>query len=57
MVDVAAKPETDRAATARARVVMQAETLALIRAGTAPRATCWASRGWPASWPPSAPPT
>lgn len=35
MVDVSAKPTTARTATARARVVMQAETLALIRAGRA----------------------
>ena len=35
MVDVSAKPETARVATARARVVMQAETLAVIRAGSA----------------------
>lgn len=35
MVDVGAKPETDRAATARARVVMQPATLALIREGSA----------------------
>lgn len=35
MVDVSAKPATARTATARARVVMQAETLALIRAGRA----------------------
>ncbi len=35
MVDVGAKPETDRSATARARVVMQAATLRLIRSGTA----------------------
>jgi cyclic pyranopterin phosphate synthase len=35
MVDVGAKPETARAATARARVVMQPATLALIRAGDA----------------------
>jgi cyclic pyranopterin phosphate synthase len=35
MVDVGAKPATDRAATARARVVMQPATLAMIRAGTA----------------------
>ena len=35
MVDVSAKPETTRSATARARVVMQAETLALITTGTA----------------------
>jgi cyclic pyranopterin phosphate synthase len=35
MVDVTAKAETDRTATARARVVMQPDTLAIIRAGTA----------------------
>ncbi len=35
MVDVGAKPETDRSATARARVVMRPETLRLILAGEA----------------------
>jgi cyclic pyranopterin phosphate synthase len=35
MVDVGAKPATDRAATARARVVMAPATLAMIRGGTA----------------------
>jgi cyclic pyranopterin phosphate synthase len=35
MVDVGDKPVTDRSATARARVVMQPATLALIRSGTA----------------------
>ncbi len=35
MVDVSAKPETDRSATARARVVMAAATLAVVAAGTA----------------------
>jgi cyclic pyranopterin phosphate synthase len=35
MVDVSAKPVTDRTATARARVVMHPETLAMIEAGTA----------------------
>ena len=35
MVDVSAKPVTDRTATARARVLMQPETLAMIQAGTA----------------------
>lgn len=35
MVDVSAKPETDRTATARVRVVMAPETRALIEAGTA----------------------
>jgi cyclic pyranopterin phosphate synthase len=35
MVDVTAKPETDRVATARARIVMSPETLAIIQAGTA----------------------
>jgi cyclic pyranopterin phosphate synthase len=35
MVDVSAKPVTDRTATARARVVMNRDTLAMIEAGTA----------------------
>jgi cyclic pyranopterin phosphate synthase len=35
MVDVSAKPATDRSATARARVAMRPETAAMIRAGTA----------------------
>ncbi len=35
MVDVSAKPVTLRVATARCRVTMQPETLAVIRAGTA----------------------
>lgn len=35
MVDISAKAATDRSATAEARVVMQPETLALIRAGAA----------------------
>jgi cyclic pyranopterin phosphate synthase len=35
MVDISAKPITVRSATARARVVMNAETLATIEAGTA----------------------
>ena len=35
MVDVSDKPTTARRATARARVVMRASTLAVIRAGTA----------------------
>jgi len=35
MVDVSAKPVTDRTATAMARVVMQPETLAMIVAGSA----------------------
>ena len=35
MVDVSTKPETARSATARASVVMQPATLAVIRAGTA----------------------
>jgi len=35
MVDVGAKPVSDRTATARARVVMTPETLAMIREGTA----------------------
>jgi cyclic pyranopterin monophosphate synthase len=35
MVDVSAKPATDRTATARARVMMRPETAAMIREGTA----------------------
>lgn len=35
MVDVSAKPATDRLAVARGAVVMSAETLALVTAGTA----------------------
>ena len=35
MVDVSAKPSTARTATARCRVIMQAATLGVIRAGTA----------------------
>jgi cyclic pyranopterin phosphate synthase len=35
MVDVSAKPVTDRTATARARVVMEPATLAMIISGTA----------------------
>jgi cyclic pyranopterin phosphate synthase len=35
MVDVSAKPETARSATARGRVVMRPETLQLIASGTA----------------------
>jgi len=35
MVDVGGKPETARAATAQARVVMRPETLGMIRAGSA----------------------
>jgi cyclic pyranopterin phosphate synthase len=35
MVDVSAKPATDRIASARARVIMQPETLAMILGGTA----------------------
>jgi cyclic pyranopterin monophosphate synthase len=35
MVDVSAKPVTDRTATARAQVIMHPETLAMIEAGTA----------------------
>src|SRR5688500_13094201 len=37
MVDVGAKPATERRAVARARVRMSAETLAAVRAGDAPK--------------------
>jgi hypothetical protein len=57
MVDVSDKPVTTRTAVATGRVRDAPETLALSPRGTARRATCWAWRGWPASWPPSAAPT
>ena len=57
MVDVAAKPETARAATASAAVKMKRETLRLVErasssaaAPAARRGTCWRWRGWPGSW-------
>ena len=37
MVDIGSKPETERTATARARVIMHAETLQGLTAGTAPK--------------------
>ncbi len=55
MVDVTDKAATDRAARAEGLVVMNPETLRLIREGDARRATCSALRGLPASWRPSAP--
>ena len=58
MVDVSAKPATDRTATARARVTMRPETAAMIREGDRRgRATCSGWRASPASWRPSAPPS
>ena len=54
MVDVSAKTATERVAIAEGRVIMRKETLDLVLAGNAKRATCWAPRGSPASWQPSA---
>ncbi len=42
MVDVGAKPVTDRSATARARIVMRPETLRMITEGTAPKGDVFA---------------
>ena len=42
MVDVSAKPETVRVATARAKVVMQPATLAMITTGTAAKGDVFA---------------
>ena len=58
MVDVGDKPVTRRMARASGRVRMAADTLALIRDAARPRrATCSRWPAWPASWPPSGPPT
>ena len=54
MVDVSAKAATERVAVAEGRVVMRKETLDLVVAGNARRATCSAPRASPASWRPSA---
>ncbi len=43
MVDVSAKAETARTATAKARITMRPETLALVTAGTAPKGDVLAS--------------
>ena len=51
MVDVAGKPETERLAVARGRIVMAPATLALIAEGRAGKGDAS-----PASWPRSAPP-
>ena len=53
MVDVGDKPETQRAATARAEVVMLPATLAMIVAGQAKKAMCSRWRNWPGLWRPS----
>jgi cyclic pyranopterin monophosphate synthase len=53
MVDVTAKPATERTAVAEGRVVMSKATLELIVSGNA---TCSAPRASPVSWRRSAPP-
>jgi cyclic pyranopterin phosphate synthase len=56
MVDVSAKPATERTAVAVGAVVMKPETLAhRARRATPRKATCSAPPASPASWPPSAP--
>ena len=57
MVDVAAKAATHRIAIASGRIEMLPATLALIEAGTAKKAMCWASPVSPASWRPRKPAT
>jgi len=54
MVDVGDKSVTSRTAIAEGRVHMQPETLALVLAGDAKKAMCWARRDWPELWRPSA---
>ena len=55
MVDVGAKAETEREAVAAGRVLMQPETLRLLRdRAICPRVTSWALRVWPALWRPNA---
>lgn len=51
MVDVSAKPASEREALAEGRVLMQAATLAIVQNGDAKKATCSAPRASPASWP------
>ena len=55
MVDVAAKAATHRIAIASGRIEMLPTTFALIEAGTAKKAMCWALPASPASWPPRKP--
>ena len=50
MVDVSAKPATERIAIAEGRVVMSKATLDLIVSGNAKKATCSAPRASPESW-------
>jgi cyclic pyranopterin phosphate synthase len=57
MVDVGAKPSTHRIAVAEGRITMKPETLAIVQAGTAKKATCWAWPASPPSWPPKRPAT
>ena len=57
MVDVGAKDETERVATARGQRADGSRRPWPDRDRQAPRATCWRWRSSPASWRPSAPPT
>jgi len=55
MVDVSAKPATERVAVAEGRVIMSKATLALIVSGNARKGDVLAPRASPASWRRSAP--
>ena len=57
MVDVSAKPETDRMAVAHAFVRMKPETAAKIAKLALPRAMSWPWRAWPRCKRPSGPRT
>lgn len=55
MVDVTEKPTTKRTAVAAGVLRTSAHVVDLISSGGYPRATPSRRRGWPESWPPSAP--
>ena len=57
MVDVSAKPETERVATAGTAGRLRLQTLGCSPPPACPRATPWPSPGSPASWGPSGPPS
>ena len=57
MVDVGAKPDTERVAEAKGSVTMSPETLRLIKEGGFEKGTSSASPVSPVSWPPSKHPT
>jgi len=57
MVDVGGKPLTARRAVAAARVLMSPATRALALSGGGPKGAVLETAAWPASRPPSAPPS